>query len=133
MAEIAEARSGIEQAKGMLMLIYRINAESAFELLKWRSQETNTKLRVLAEQIAKDFLDLPYDEVLPARARVRQVAADLASACRVLRFIRCADREICRTSDCGFLAANSGAGRWLSFTIRTTRDTTIQTCARLCA
>ena len=58
MADIAEARSGIEQAKGMLMLIYRINADSAFELLKWRSQETNTKLRVLAEQIAKDFLDL---------------------------------------------------------------------------
>jgi fructose-specific component phosphotransferase system IIB-like protein len=67
-AEIAEARSGIEQAKGMLMLIYRISADSAFELLKWRSQETNTKLRALAEQITTDFLDLPYDEVLPARA-----------------------------------------------------------------
>jgi fructose-specific component phosphotransferase system IIB-like protein len=67
-AEIAEARSGIEQAKGMLMLIYRINADSAFELLKWRSQETNTKLRVLAEQIVKEFLELPDDEVLPARA-----------------------------------------------------------------
>ncbi|OBF30351.1 antitermination regulator [Mycobacterium sp. ACS1612] len=67
-AEIAEARSGIEQAKGMLMLIYRINADSAFELLKWRSQETNTKLRALAEQLARDFLDLPYDEVLPARS-----------------------------------------------------------------
>jgi PAS domain S-box-containing protein len=67
-AEIAEARSGIEQTKGMLMLIYRINADSAFELLKWRSQETNVKLRVLAEQIAKDFMALSYDEVLPARA-----------------------------------------------------------------
>jgi fructose-specific component phosphotransferase system IIB-like protein len=67
-AEIAEARSGIEQAKGMLMLIYRINADSAFELLKWRSQETNTKLRALAEQILKDFLALSYDDVLPARA-----------------------------------------------------------------
>jgi ANTAR domain len=52
----------------MLMLIYRINADSAFELLKWRSQETNVKLRVLAEQIARDFADLEYDEVLPARA-----------------------------------------------------------------
>jgi PAS domain S-box-containing protein len=67
-AEIAEARSGIEQAKGMLMLIYRITAESAFELLKWRSQETNVKLRVLAEQVVKDFLALTYDEVLPDRA-----------------------------------------------------------------
>jgi fructose-specific component phosphotransferase system IIB-like protein len=66
-AEIAEARSGIEQTKGMLMLIYRISDESAFELLKWRSQETNTKLRTLAEQIVKDFLALPYDEVLPSR------------------------------------------------------------------
>jgi fructose-specific component phosphotransferase system IIB-like protein len=66
-AEFAEARSGIEQAKGMLMLIYRINADSAFELLRWRSQETNTKLRALAEQIATDFLALSYDEVLPAR------------------------------------------------------------------
>lgn len=66
-AEIAEARGGIEQAKGMLMLIYRITADSAFELLKWRSQECNVKLRVLAEQIAKDFLDLSYDEVLPTR------------------------------------------------------------------
>jgi PAS domain S-box-containing protein len=67
-AEIAEARGGIEQTKGMLMLIYRITADSAFELLKWRSQETNTKLRLLAEQIAEDFLKLKYDEVLPARA-----------------------------------------------------------------
>jgi fructose-specific component phosphotransferase system IIB-like protein len=67
-AEIAEARGAIEQAKGMLMLVYRISADSAFELLKWRSQETNVKLRILAEQIVKDFLDLRYDEVLPARA-----------------------------------------------------------------
>jgi PAS domain S-box-containing protein len=66
-AEIAEARGGIEQAKGMLMLIYRISADSAFELLKWRSQETNVKLRVLAQQIVEDFLGLSYDEVLPAR------------------------------------------------------------------
>jgi fructose-specific component phosphotransferase system IIB-like protein len=67
-AEIAEARSGIEQAKGMLMLVYRINADSAFELLRWRSQETNTKLRPLAEQIAKDFLELSYEDALPVRA-----------------------------------------------------------------
>jgi PAS domain S-box-containing protein len=67
-AEIAEARGGIEQAKGMLMLIYRITAESAFELLKWRSQEANVKLRMLAEQVVKDFLGLTYDDVLPNRA-----------------------------------------------------------------
>ena len=67
-AEIAENRAAIEQAKGMLMLIYRINGESAFELLKWRSQETNVKLRVLADQVIYDFAQLIYEEVLPPRA-----------------------------------------------------------------
>jgi hypothetical protein len=67
-AEIAEARGAIEQAKGMLMLVYRITADSAFELLKWRSQETNVKLRLLAEQIVEDFLGLQYEEVLPERS-----------------------------------------------------------------
>lgn len=67
-AGIAEARGAIEQAKGMLMFIYRINADAAFDLLKWRSQETNTKLRLLAEQLASDFLTLDYSETLPDRA-----------------------------------------------------------------
>ncbi|OBI75313.1 PAS and ANTAR domain-containing protein [Mycobacterium sp. E740] len=67
-AEIAENRGPIEQVKGMLMLIYRISADSAFELLRWRSQETNTKLRLLAEQIAEDFLGLTYEEELPPRS-----------------------------------------------------------------
>ncbi|OBK76715.1 PAS and ANTAR domain-containing protein [Mycobacterium sp. 1274761.0] len=66
-AEIAENRAVIEQAKGMLMLIYRISDDSAFELLKWRSQETNIKLRVLAEQLLTDFAKLTYEEVLPPR------------------------------------------------------------------
>ena len=72
-AEIAEARSGIEQAKGMLMLVYRITPEAAFELLKWRSQETNVKLRALADQIVKDFLSLSYEEVLPNRGAYDQL------------------------------------------------------------
>ncbi|OBB83635.1 PAS and ANTAR domain-containing protein [Mycolicibacterium peregrinum] len=66
-AEIAEARGAIEQAKGMLMLIYRLDEDAAFELLKWRSQETNVKLRLLAEQLAQDFLALDYSETLPSR------------------------------------------------------------------
>ena len=59
---IAESRAGIEQTKGMLMLIYGIDEPTAFELLKWRSQETNVKLRPLAEQVAADFLDLSGGE-----------------------------------------------------------------------
>jgi ANTAR domain-containing protein/PAS domain-containing protein len=54
-AEFAENRAGIEQAKGMLMLVYDIDEDAAFNLLKSLSQETNTKLRPLAEQIATDF------------------------------------------------------------------------------
>lgn len=66
-SEIAESRGVIEQAKGMLMLVYRITPDTAFELLRWRSQETNVKLRVLAEQITMDFLALDCDEALPVR------------------------------------------------------------------
>jgi hypothetical protein len=55
LAEINENRAGIEQAKGMLMLIYGISESAAFDLLRWLSQEANVKLRPLAEQIAEDF------------------------------------------------------------------------------
>ncbi|OBI89129.1 PAS and ANTAR domain-containing protein [Mycobacterium asiaticum] len=55
LTEIAANRAGIEQAKGMLMLVYGIDADAAFNLLKWLSQEANVKLRPLAEQIAQDF------------------------------------------------------------------------------
>ncbi|OBH12124.1 PAS and ANTAR domain-containing protein [Mycobacterium sp. E1747] len=55
LAAISENRAGIEQAKGMLMLVYGISASAAFELLKWLSQEANIKLRLLAEQVAEDF------------------------------------------------------------------------------
>lgn len=68
LTEIAENRSVIEQVKGMLMLIYRVDADSAFKLLRWRSQESNIKLRVLAEQLLTDYGALVYDEMLPPRA-----------------------------------------------------------------
>jgi len=55
LAEITELRASIEQAKGMLMLIYGISATAAFDLLKWLSQQANLKLRLLAEQITEDF------------------------------------------------------------------------------
>ncbi|BBY22131.1 PAS and ANTAR domain-containing protein [Mycobacterium stomatepiae] len=58
LAEIAEQRAGIEQAKGMLMLVYGIGDGPAFDLLKWLSQEANIKLRLLAEQICEDFRGL---------------------------------------------------------------------------
>lgn len=81
LAQISENRAGIEQAKGMLMLVYGISASAAFELLKWLSQEANIKLRPLAEQIAEDFRNagLPLDNqsafdhlMLTAHRRVAQ-------------------------------------------------------------
>lgn len=68
LAEITENRAVIEQVKGMLMLIYRVDDEAAFELLRWRSQETNVKLRLLAEQLLADYAALSYEESLPPRA-----------------------------------------------------------------
>ena len=66
--EIAQNRAAIEQAKGMLRLIYGIDDAAAFDLLKWRSQETNVKLRLLAEQIAADFVGLNRDGTMPPRS-----------------------------------------------------------------
>ena len=66
--EIAESRGPIEHVKGMLMFVYRIDEQQAWELLKWRSQETNVKLRALAVQLAADILALDYGENLPERS-----------------------------------------------------------------
>jgi PAS domain S-box-containing protein len=71
-AEIAEQRASIEQTKGMLMLIYGISDDAAFNLLKWLSQESNLKLRMLADQILEDFRAVgpdvisqsPFDQLL---------------------------------------------------------------------
>jgi hypothetical protein len=54
-AEITGHRAVIEQAKGMLMLIYGLDDDAAFDLLRWRSQSSNVKLRRLAEMIVEDF------------------------------------------------------------------------------
>jgi|RhiMethySRZTD1v2_1073278.scaffolds.fasta_scaffold1645471_1 ANTAR domain-containing protein len=61
-AEIIDRRAVIEQAKGVLMVVYNIDADAAFELLKWRSQQTNTKLRALAEQLMTDFPSLQWGQ-----------------------------------------------------------------------
>ncbi|MBF6542394.1 PAS and ANTAR domain-containing protein [Nocardia brasiliensis] len=57
--EMLQARAVIEQAKGVLMRMYRINAQQAFNVLVWRSQETNVKLRDLAEQLLTEMPTLP--------------------------------------------------------------------------
>ena len=66
-AAIAEHRAVIEQVKGILMLVYSIDAGSAFDLVKWRSQATNIKLRSIAEQLLSDFLALSRGGTVPSR------------------------------------------------------------------
>jgi hypothetical protein len=67
-AELEQSRAVIEQAKGALMLVYGISSERAFGILTWRSQQTNTKLRTLAER----FVDiLTAEATLPESFRAR--------------------------------------------------------------
>jgi ANTAR domain len=79
-------RALIEQAKGMLMFIYGINADAAFEVLRQQSQQHNVKLRLIAEQLTKDLVEVSqegrlrgrfvFDEVLlAAHQRIADVAA----------------------------------------------------------
>ena len=53
--KVVEARAEIEQAKGALRLVYGINDEQAFNLLRWRSQNTNAKVRDLATQLVAEL------------------------------------------------------------------------------
>ncbi|MEV5834769.1 PAS and ANTAR domain-containing protein [Nocardia sp. NPDC052112] len=66
--ELYAARAVIEQAKGALMLVYGINAEQAFRVLSWRSQETNSKLRALATRLITDLATLT-DSMAELRTR----------------------------------------------------------------
>ena len=68
LAKIVENRATIEQAKGMLMVIYGIEETTAFNLLKWRSQQNNVKLRPLAERILAEFLALSQRSERPLRS-----------------------------------------------------------------
>lgn len=79
LAEITDARGAIERAKGVLMYVYRIDADAAFELLRWRSQECNVKLRALAEQLLEDIRNLTHDDEdsLPSRVAFDQLLLTL--------------------------------------------------------
>ncbi|BCI91597.1 hypothetical protein NIIDMKKI_68030 [Mycobacterium kansasii] len=57
--DLFENRAAIEQAKGVLMAVYRVSPEQAFRVLQWRSQETNTKVRALAKQLIAEVATLP--------------------------------------------------------------------------
>jgi PAS domain S-box-containing protein len=53
LGDITAARATIEQAKGILMFVYALTADRAFDLLQWRSQETNIKVRDLSSTLVR--------------------------------------------------------------------------------
>ena len=55
-SDFAAHRAIIEQAKGILMVTYGVSAQRAFDVLTWRSQETNTKLRDLATRFVETVI-----------------------------------------------------------------------------
>jgi hypothetical protein len=63
---ILERRVVIEQAKGMLMFVYAIDADEAFDILRQQSQDHNVKLHDVAEQVITDLRELAKDKG-PAR------------------------------------------------------------------
>jgi ANTAR domain len=74
----------IEQAKGMLMFVYGIDADTPFDVLRRQSQQHNVKLRLIAEQTLKDLVELSHPADQPTHPAVgiirRSAQADL---CRV--------------------------------------------------
>ena len=66
-ARAAETRAVIEQAKGILIGVYRIDPDAAFGLLRWHSQQTNTKIRVLADALVRHITESPDEGLSPAR------------------------------------------------------------------
>ena len=66
--DVEQSRAVIEQAKGMLMVLYGVDAEFAFGLLRDQSQHHNVKLRELAAQVSNDLLQM--SQVSPLRRRL---------------------------------------------------------------
>lgn len=59
MAQAVDARKLVGQAMGILMERFDINADQAFAVLRRYSQDTNTKLRDVAQQLV-DTRELPH-------------------------------------------------------------------------
>ncbi len=79
-------RAVIEQTKGMLMFVYGIDADEAFDLMRAQSQQHNVKLRDIAAQILQDMVQLARSKgparrlafdgmMLTAHRRIADVAA----------------------------------------------------------
>lgn len=66
-AGVIEQRAVIEQAKGMLGVVYGLEDSAAFGLLTWLSQRTNVKVRKLAMRLVAKFREMS-GPILPERS-----------------------------------------------------------------
>lgn len=62
--EFRENHAPIEQAKGMLMAMYGIDGDRAFDVLRWRSQHENRKLREVARTVVAAAAAMPVPETV---------------------------------------------------------------------
>lgn len=78
--EAIDSRAVIEQAKGALMLRFGLDPEAAFGVLRRWSQDSNAKLRVIADVLVNTVCrDHPHPPDDPALADwLRQQVVDLA-------------------------------------------------------
>jgi hypothetical protein len=79
----------IEQTKGMLMFMYGIDADEAFDVLRRQSQDHNIKLRLIAEQILKDLVELAK-----TKGPARRLAFDGLMLTAHERVTHVADRQL---------------------------------------
>lgn len=86
---ITERRAVIEQAKGMLMLVYGVDADEAFDVLRKQSQDHNVKLNLVAEQVMKDLVELARN-----KGPVRQLALGGLIATASQRIQHSAERQL---------------------------------------
>ena len=84
----AEHRATIEQALGVVMSAYGLDADQAFGMLRWWSQHKNVKIRDLATrlvetasggQLSHGELRKEFDDLLDHISSPKVVAADLRS------------------------------------------------------
>jgi len=55
-----QTRAAIEQCKGIIQFALGVSEEKAFDLLKWRSQDSNVPVRELCEQLLRDVAGLEW-------------------------------------------------------------------------
>ena len=90
-------------------LLYRIDPDATFDLLKWRSQEANVKLRALAEQLFADFRAMEFYEDVPPRSTRDRL---LLTGHQRVRASAARNRRTRATPTDGLLSGVSAGHRW---------------------